>query len=290
METYPPPDANTKEPGFAVPPGACDCQVHVFGPPETYPIKPNPAYQPHIVGVAEIAKVHRTLGIERAVIVQATVYDIDNSCMLDALAAGQGRYRGVAVIDDRTTEQDLDRMHEAGVRGARSNFAGFLGMTPDDGLFRRTVERIGKRGWHVIIHGWAEDLIKYEPLFREVRIPVVLDHMGHLDLTRDQDKRALDIVLDLLRQDNWWIKLSNGDRVSNDGPPYADAIPLGRALAEAAPDRAIWGTDWPHVLYKKSWMVNDGDILNLLADYVPDEAARNRILVDNPDALYSFEV
>ena len=201
-----------------------------------------------------------------------------------------GRYRGVAVIDDRTTEQDLERMHEAGVRGARSNFAGFLGMTPDDGLFRRTVERIGRRGWHVIVHGWAEDLIEHEALFREVRIPVVLDHMGHLDLTRDQDKRALDIVLDLLRRDNWWIKLSNGDRVSNDGPPYADAIPLGRTLAEAVPERAIWGTDWPHVLYKKPWMANDGDLLSLLADYVPDEATRNRILVDNPQALYGFAV
>ena len=243
METYSPPDADTRAPKFAVPPGACDCQVHVFGPPETYPLKPKPAYQPHYVGVAEIAEVHRKMGIERAVIVQATVYDIDNACMLDALAAGHGRYRGVAVIDDRTTEQDLERMHEAGVRGARSNFAGFLGMTPDDGLFRRTVERIGRRGWHVIVHGWAEDLIEHEALFREVRIPVVLDHMGHLDLTRDQDKRALDIVLDLLRRDNWWIKLSNGDRVSNDGPPYADAIPLGRTLAEAVPERAIWGTD-----------------------------------------------
>jgi 2-pyrone-4,6-dicarboxylate lactonase len=241
MQTYPPPDANPNAPRFQIPAGACDCQVHVFGPPAAYPLKPDPAYQPHDIGLADIAKVHAALGIERAVIVQATVYGVDNAGMLDALAAGESRYRGIAVIDDTTSDADLDRMHAAGVRGARCNFARFLAMAPDEGQFRRTVERIGKRGWHVVIQGLAEDLITYESLFREVRIPVVLDHMGHLDLTQGEDKRALDIVLDLLRRDTWWVKLSNGDWVSHDGPPYADAIALGRTLAEAAPETGRYG-------------------------------------------------
>jgi predicted TIM-barrel fold metal-dependent hydrolase len=209
--------------------------------------------------------------------------------MIDTLSREGSALRGIAVIGDGTTDAELDAMDEAGVRGVRCNFAGFLNMTPGPDLFRRTIARITPLGWHVVIHVLGEDLIQYEDLFREVPIPPVVDHMCHLDLATETDRRALDILIDILRQDNCWIKISNGDRVSHDGPPeYGDVIPLGRALAEAAPDRAIWGTDWPHVMYRKPAMANDGDLLALLARYVPDERARNRILVDNPAALYGF--
>jgi predicted TIM-barrel fold metal-dependent hydrolase len=232
---------------------------------------------------------HRALGIERGGLVSPTVYGTENRCMLDALRHAQaGRWRGIAVIGDQTTERELDEMNELGVRGARCNFASFLNMAPDEELFCRTVERIARLGWHVVLHVMAEDLIAHESLFREVRIPVVVDHMAHLDLDNEAGGRAFDLLLELVGQDNWWIKLSNGDRISNAGLPYDDVVAVGRALAEAVPGRAIWGTDWPHVLYRKEWMVNDGDLVDLLARYVPNEAARNRILVDNPQELYGF--
>ncbi len=289
METYPAPDPETKKPWFSAPPGACDTQIHIYGPVDRYPLKPDRVYEPHPVGLPEVRDLHAALGIERCVLVSPTVYGADNRCMIDGLRTNPANYRGIAVIDDATTDAELDEMHEAGVRGVRCNFASFLHMTPDPDLFRSTVARAGQRGWHVVIHVLGEDLLAHEALFREVRIPVLVDHMGHLDLNDETDKRAFDRLLDLLKQDNWWIKLSNGDRVSTEGPPdYSDVTPLGRALAEAAPDRAVWGTDWPHVLYRKPVMANDGDLLNLLAAYVPDEARRNRILVDNPIALYGF--
>ncbi len=289
MQTIRPPDPDPRTPDTKLPPGAIDTQIHVFGPAERFPLKPDALYAPHLLDLDDAEAMHRALGIERGVLVSPTVYGTDNRCMLDALRHAQaGRWRGIAVIGDQTTERELGEMNELGVRGARCNFASFLNMAPDEGLFRRTVERIARLDWHVVLHVMAEDLIAHESLFREVRIPVVVDHMAHLDLDNEAGGRAFDLLLELVGQDNWWIKLSNGDRISNAGPPYDDVVAVGRALAEAAPGRAIWGTDWPHVLYRKEWMVNDGDLVDLLARYVPDEATRNRILVDNPRELYGF--
>jgi predicted TIM-barrel fold metal-dependent hydrolase len=289
MQTIPAPHPNPRKPDTRLPPGAIDCQIHIYGPMDQYPVKPDALYEPHQLRLADAEAMHRRLGISRGVLVSPTVYGTDNRCMIDALREdGGARWRGGAVIGDETTDDDLAEMNEVGVRGARCNFASFLNMAPDEGLFRRTVARIAPLGWHVVIHALAEDLIAHETLFREVRIPVVVDHMAHLHLDDETGKRAFDILVDLIGQDNWWIKLSNGDRISEAGPPYDDVVEIGRALAEAAPDRALWGTDWPHVLYRKPKMVDDGDLVDLLARYVPDEAARNRILLDNPQALYGF--
>jgi predicted TIM-barrel fold metal-dependent hydrolase len=289
MQTIRPPHPDPRPPDTKLPPGAIDTQVHIYGPPERYPLKPDALYTPHMLGLDTAEAMHRKLGIERGVLVSPTVYGTDNRCMIDTLKTTHaGRWRGVAVIGDETTQRDLDEMNEVGVRGARCNFASFLNMTPDEGLFRRTVERIAPMGWHVVLHVLAEDLIAHEALFREVRIPVVVDHMAHLHLDDADGARAFDLLVELVGQDNWWIKLSNGDRISDAGPPYDDVVTLGRTLAEAAPARALWGTDWPHVLYRKENMVNDGDMVDLLARYVPDEAARNRILVENPQELYGF--
>ncbi len=289
MPTIRPPDPDPKTPEIAPPPGAIDTQIHIFGAHARYPLKPDALYAPHMLGLDAAEAMHRALRIARGVLVSPTVYGTDNSFMLDALRRdGAVRWRGIAVIGDDTTDDQLGEMNELGVRAARCNFASFLNMAPDEGLFRRTVERIAPLGWHVVLHVLAEDLIAHEALFREVRIPVLVDHMAHLDLADEAGGRAFDLLVELIGQDNWWIKLSNGDRISNAGPPYDDVVALGRALAEAAPGRAIWGTDWPHVLYSKDWMVNDGDLVDLLARYVPDEMARNRILVDNPQELYGF--
>lgn len=289
MHRYSAPDPDTRKPSFVPPPGACDCQLHIFGPPERYPIIAEPRYEPHFeLGLNRARAMHAALGIERGVLVTATVYGTDNRVTVDALRQGGDRFRGIAVIAEDVTDAELDDMDRAGIRGIRFNFARFLGAAPSPDRFRRGVDRIAARGWHVVIHAQAEDLLEFESLFRAVEIPVVVDHMAHLDPEEARDRDALALLLDFLKQDTWWIKLSNADRISAAGPPYHDTIPLGRALAEAAPDRSLWGTDWPHVLYRKPVMVNDGDMLSLLAEFAPDEAARNRILVDNPARLYGF--
>jgi predicted TIM-barrel fold metal-dependent hydrolase len=290
MQTIRPPVSRPRTPETDLPPDAVDTQVHIYGPLEQYPLKPDALYEPHMLGLKDAEAMHRAIGVTRGVLVSPTVYGTDNRCMIDALGrAGGQRWRGVAVIGDETTDGELDEMNAVGVRGARCNFASFLNMTPDEGLFRRTVARIAPLGWHVVIHVLAEDLLAYESLFREVRIPVVVDHMAHLNRDDETGARAFDLLVDLLGRDNWWIKLSNGDRISEAGPPFDDVVALGQALAQAAPDRALWGTDWPHVLYRKEHMVDEGDLVDLLTRYVPDEAARTRILVDNPQALYGFD-
>ena len=290
MKRYPAPDPDTKKPSFVPPPGACDCQLHVYGPPDRFPIIAEPKYAPHFeLGLDRVRDMHGVLGIERGILVTATVYGTDNRVTADALRRGGGRFRGVAVIADDVTDAELDEMHAAGIRGIRFNFARFLGAAPSPERFRRGVGRIAGRGWHVVIHVQGEDLLEFESLFRAVEIPVVVDHLAHLDLDDARDREAFELLRDLLKQDSWWIKLSNGDRISKQGPPYHDTIPLGRALVEAAPDRSLWGTDWPHVLYRRPVMANDGDLLSLLAEFAPDEAVRNRILVDNPARLYGFD-
>lgn len=289
MDRFPAPDPTPIAPDFEVPPEACDCQIHVYGPPETYPTVAAPKYEPHHeLDIARVEAMHTVLGISRAVIVTPTVYGTDNRVTTDVLRAQPEKYRGVAVIGADTTDADLKAMDDAGFCAARFNFARFLGATPDADAFRRDVERIGALGWHAVLHVLGEDLLECEALFREVQIPVVVDHMAHLDLDDPKDTDALALLLDLLARDRWWIKLSNGDRMSKAGPPYDDVVEVGRTFVTALPERCLWGTDWPHVMYRKPAMANDGMLLNLLARYAPDAGIRNRILVDNPARLYGF--
>lgn len=290
MEHYPPPVLNPRSPGFAMPKGACDTHLHVFGPASAYPTIPTPAYQPYEeLGLDRVRAMHAALGIDRAVIVTPTVYGTDNRITVDALRAGEGQYRGIAVIDDDVSDDSLREMDTAGMRGIRFNFARFLHATPPLDLVRRSIDRVAKLGWHVVVHAQEDELLEFEGLFREISVPMIFDHMAHIDPTTDDGKAAYDLLLDLLKPEGRFVKISNGDRISHAGPPYDDVVALGGALVEAVPDRCLWATDWPHVYYQKPAMADDGGLLDLLARYAPDEAVRNRILVDNPRLLYDFD-
>jgi len=289
MTQYPPPDLATRAPGFSAPAGACDTHLHVFGPADRYPQIERRAYDPYeALDLSRVQAMHAALGIERAVIVTPTVYGTDNRVTVDALRAGAGRYRGIAVIDDGVSDAALREMDDAGMRGIRFNFARFLHAPPSPDAFRRGVDRAGALGWHVVIHAQADELLEFESLFRDLTIPAVFDHMAHIDLDDPAQRPSLDLLLDLLKPEGRYVKVSNGDRISKAGPPFDDVVALGRALVEAAPDRCLWATDWPHVRYQRPATPNDGDLLALLGRYAPDEAARNRILVDNPARLYGF--
>ena len=272
---------------FAPPPGACDAHCHVFGPAGRFPFAPTRRYTPPDAGVDDLRRLHDRLGLERAVLVQASCHGTDNAALVDALLQGKGRYAGVAMIDDATADAELDELHAAGVRGARINFVAHLGGAPDLPRFDRTVTRLAPRGWHVVLHFDAADLPTYAGLLERMPCPYVIDHMARVDAGAGLDQEPFRALLRLLGDDRCWVKVSGAERLTAVGPPpYDDVVPYARAVIAAAPDRVLWGTDWPHPNVRH--MPDDGDLVDLLADFAPDEATRSRILVDNPQRLYDF--
>jgi predicted TIM-barrel fold metal-dependent hydrolase len=177
-------------------------------------------------------------------------------------------------------------MHAGGIRGVRFNFVRHLGGRPHMAFFRRTVERLKAIGWHLILHLDAGDLVELQDELRQVPMPMVIDHMGRVAAKDGLDQQPFRVLLDFMRNENTWVKISGAERVSSAGPPFTDAVPFAQALVAAAPDRVLWGTDWPHP--NVAHMPNDGDLVDLLARMVPDPALQRRILVDNPARLYGF--
>lgn len=289
LPTIPPPMRDPHPPSrFTPPPDACNGHVHVFGPAHRFPYAADRAYTPPDSGFEELEDHQRILGLTRAIVVQASCHGTDNAAMLDALQRAGGRYAGVALIDDSHTDADLEDMHEAGVRGIRFNFVAHLGGAPEPAFFWRQVERIAPLGWHVELHFAAHDLEANEDLFERLPVPYIIDAMGRVDATAGLDQPPFQRLLHMLRTDERaWVKVSGAERLTADGPPpYDDVVPYARALIEAAPDRALWGSEWPHPNVRH--MPDDGDLLDLLADHAPDEQTRNRILVENPTRLYDF--
>jgi len=287
VTTIPPPHPDPHAPtAFRPPPLACDAHCHVFGPADRFPFAAGRRYTPPDAGIDDLARLHARLGLDRAVIVQASCHGTDNAALLDALRRGEGRYAGVAMIDEATTDAELDELHEAGVRGTRMNFVAHLGGAPHADAVERIVFRAADRGWHVVLHLDAADLARYAPLLAWLPCPYVIDHMGRVDATAGLDQEPFRALLGLLHEgDRCWVKLSGAERLTAVGPPpYDDVVPFARALIAAAPDRVLWGTDWPHPNVRH--MPDDGDLVDLLAAFAPDEAVRHRILVENPARLY----
>jgi len=280
------PDAHTRKPRFAMPPGACDAHCHIFGPGARFPYAADRAYTPPDAPFEDLVRLHGALGIERAVIVHASCHGTDMRATLDGIARSGGRFRGTAIIDQACTDADLERMHEGGIRAVRFNFVKHLGGRPDPGFFRRVVDRLKALGWHLILHLDAGDIVEFEALFRKIPVPMVIDHMGRVSAAGGLEQKPFRVLLDFMKNENTWVKVCGAERVSSSGPPFADAIPFARALIEAAPDRILWGTDWPHPNVKH--MPNDGDLADLIPLMAPDPALQKKILVDNPARLYGF--
>ncbi|MHA1567492.1 MAG: amidohydrolase family protein [Alphaproteobacteria bacterium] len=282
------PDPDTKTPSFVAPPNACDSHCHVFGPAAVFPFAEGRTYTPPDSTFEKLQVLHGVLGIERAVIVQATCHGTDNRATLDAIARSGGRYRGVAFVDDSFTNADFRELHNGGIRGVRFSFVRHLGAAPDFARVARVVEKIAPLGWHVVLYLEAEDVVENAQILADLPVPVVIDHMGRVKTAEGLAQRPFEMLLELVgARDDFWIKVCGAERISSSGPPYNDAIPFARAIIEAAPDRVLWGTDWPHPNIA-GVMPNDGDLMSLLAQYAPDEALRQRILVDNPARLYGF--
>jgi predicted TIM-barrel fold metal-dependent hydrolase len=270
-----------------MPPLACDAHCHVFGPAAAFPYAPGRAYTPPDAPKERLSALHQILGIQRAVIVQASCHGTDNRAMLDAIATSGGRYRGIAIVDESFSEKDFAALHEGGVRGVRFNFVGHLGGMPDMDVFNHVLQRVQPLGWHLVVHLDAADIVDLSDCLRGLALPFVIDHMGRVDAGAGLEQRPFRALLDLMKLGTCWVKVCGAERVSATGPPFADAIPFAQALVNAAPDRVLWGTDWPHPNVGRH-MPNDGDLVDLVPLIVPDEALRRRLLVDNPADLYGW--
>lgn len=277
--------AGRRRPGFEPPAGACDAHCHVFGPGAVFPYAPNRRYTPEDAPKEALAALHTHLGVERAVIVQASCHGADNRAMLDAIARRPDRYRGVAIVDEGYGETELRDLHRGGVRGVRFNFVRHLGGMPDMGLFRRTMDQIRELGWHVVLHLDAPDIVPLTPTMRRLPVPFVIDHMGRVDSALGVEQPAFEALLDLVRMPTCWVKVSGAERIAE--PPYDAALPFARALVEAAPDRVLWGTDFPHP--NLATPADEADLVDLLPRFAITPEARRRLLVANPARLYGFE-
>ncbi|MEO3471162.1 amidohydrolase family protein [Roseomonas sp. CAU 1739] len=278
------PEATPRAARFALPPLACDAHCHVFGPASRFPYAANRTYTPEDRPKEMLAALHRRLGLGRAVIVQASCHGTDNRAMVDALRSNPERYRGVAMIDDATPDAALREMHDAGVRGIRFNFIKALGGGPDMSTVHRAADRVRPLGWHMVLHVQGDGVRDMEGAIRGLNMPVVIDHMGRVDPAQGVAGAAFATLLDLLRDDRIWVKLSGVERMTR--TPFTEALPFARALMRVAPGRALWGTDYPHP--NLATPVDEMELLNLIPDFAPERVDRQRLLVDNPAALYGF--
>ena len=278
------PDPKPVKPKYAPPTGTCDSHCHIFGPAAKFPYATERRYTPPDAPKEKLRALHDHLGISRAVLVQASCHGGDNRAMLDAIAWSRGAWRGVAMVGDEATERELDTLHEGGVRGVRFNFVRHLGGAPDPRVFERMLAMVEPLGWHVVLHFDAEDIETHAEVFRKLRVPFVIDHMGRVDAAHGLGQKSFTMLLELMKNPLAWVKVSGPERISAAGKPFHDAMPFVAALAKAAPDRVLWGTDFPHPNVKT--MPNDGELVDLFALTIPDEALRKRILVDNPTRLY----
>ena len=267
---------------------ATDAHCHVFGPAAIFPYAPDRAYTPADAPKQRLAELHNGLGIERAVIVQASCHGTDNRAMLDAIASSGGRWRGVAIVDESFSERDYAALHDGGIRGVRFNFVAHLGGRPDLHAFHHVLQRIKPLGWHLVVHLDAADIVELSGLLRGLSLPFVIDHMGRVRADAGLQQAPFRALLDLLALDTCWVKVCGSERVSTAGPPFHDAIPFAQALIAAAPDRVLWGPDWPHPNVGRH-LPDDAALVGLLPLMAPDETLRQKLLVDNPASLYDFE-
>lgn len=279
--------ASPRLPSLTLPPGACDAHVHVFGPHARFPFAADRAYTPGEAPKARLYGLHERLGIDRCVVVQSNAHGFDNSATADALAGRPGAYVGIALVPLAVGDAELRRLDRAGFRGVRFNFARHLGhATPiaDVVAFARCLVPLG---WHLQVYFESALVHELAPAIAEAPVPVVIDHMGRVDASLGTDHADFRAVRELVRLPHVWVKVSGGERISRAGPPYGDAVPFARALLADAPERVLWGSDWPHP--NLSHVPDDGDLVDLIARYAPEPSQRQALLVDNPARLYRFE-
>jgi predicted TIM-barrel fold metal-dependent hydrolase len=295
--------AKASQPGtgvnFEVPAGACDCHTHIHGDLREFPMFAGRVYTPEPAMPEEMAALHKVLHMQRVVIVTPSVYGTDNSATLWGMKARGKDARGVAVIDEKTPESELDAMQRAGIRGIRINLA--TGAAKPDPVaarkrFADAVDRVKGRGWHVQMYTTPPVISAIKEAVLASPVPVVFDHFGRAESV---EQPGFADIVELLRSGKAYVKISGAYRISKNAPNYPEAAPVARALIAANPDRIVWGTDWPHPNseplpnfgahnVRPYFDIDDARLLNQLPVWAPDPAVRRKILVDNPERLYGF--
>ncbi len=288
LEFHPSPS----KPGYNPPAGAVDAHCHVFGPGAEFPYAPERKYTPCDASKDQLFALRDHLGFARNVIVQATCHGADNRALVDALQSAGQLARGVATVRESVTDDELQHLHENGVRGVRFNFVKRLVDTRPVAALESVASRIGKLGWHVVMYFEAEDIAELTPIIARLKVPVVIDHMARPDVSQPVDGQAFGEFLDLMqRHSHVWTKVSCPERLTrnpvsgSDEADYADVLPFSRAIVEQFSQRVLWGTDWPHP-NMKSHMPDDGHLVDQIPLIAASETLQKQLLVDNPEQLY----
>jgi 2-pyrone-4,6-dicarboxylate lactonase len=284
-----PPDPNPRALRFTPPLGACDTHFHVFGPPHVFPFAETRLYTPPAAPIEHYFSVAEKIGLQRGVLVTPTVHGYDNSVMHDAIDKSEGRLRGMIRANPDLTEQDNKALNARGVRGVRFNFIRRLKGEFDKDRFERIVSRMAPLPWVIDLHTEPQIIEERADLLRSLPLPIVIDHFGLIDANKGLQQPAFLTLLQLLSEGNVWVKISSADRQMVRGSRYEEVVAMAHKLTAHRPDRLIWGTDWPHsFVWEAGKMANDGDLMNMLPDFAPDEEIRRKILVDNPAKLFGF--
>lgn len=283
------PDPNTKKPKLTAPPGACDTHLHVYGPSEIYPLVAERNYSPDPRSTLDdYLAVHSALGLERAVIVTGSANGTNNRITMDSLARMGGKFKGLALLDPSITDAELLRLKNGGITGFRVKANGKGGLSFED--TNRISARVSGFAWHVefLAQSMAE-IIQAVPFLRSLNMPYVFDHVAHAEPGQNNDDHEFRELLSILKnEEHAWINLYSFYQLSKSGPPnYLDMVDFIREIIAAAPDRVVWGSNWPHAGISVP-MPNDGDLLDFLLAAAPDERIRNAILAGNPAKLYGW--
>jgi len=286
-----PPDRNPRRPGFALPKGSIDTHVHVFEP--GYALSPGRGYNPPHSTLADLKHLHATLGIARVVFTQPSVYGTDNSAILDAMATlnreTPDRARAVVALAMDASEKQLAALDASGARGVRLNTDNKGGMPIAISQIPELAARIRPFGWHIEFLFPGKDIVLLMPVFLALKVPMSIAHFAYQPASAGVKAAGFRALAELARRGNTWIKISGANRVAAaDLPPYDDVKPMAQALIEAAPERIMWGSDWPHP-NKYVANPNDGDLVDAFGDWVSDDAMRRKIMVDTPAAFYRFQ-
>jgi predicted TIM-barrel fold metal-dependent hydrolase len=281
-----PPDPNPKKPKLTLPSGACDTHIHLFGPANKYQFASDSPYTSRDALPEESIALQDRLGLSYAVIVSPGGYGSNYELLADVLTRFPERFRGIALLPGNTPSSEIARLTRLGVKGLRMMSAGRGSHVPH--YSKEIAARAFEHGWHVQFYPHDTDIIEYADKLLALPNDIVLDHFASVPAAGGVDQPAFKTVLRMLDTGRVWVKLSGPMRVTPQDLPYAPVTPLARALVQHAPERLVWGSDWPHVNMNNRLMPNDGDLVDLLLDWVPDEKTRNRILVDNASALYGF--
>ena len=282
----PPPDAHPRRPRSQIPVGAADCHAHVIGPASIYPFVANRSYTPPDALLPDYRHMLDTLGLTRAVLVQPSMHGDDNTVMMRAIAGERELdMRAVVVVPADVDEASLGTLHAQGACGVRINLI-YAGGNVDLKAAAAIASRIRDFGWHLQVLADVSAVPDLVPELARLPVPVVFDHFGHMPAGRGIADKGFAAMLEMVRRGDTWVKISGAYRLSGTGFPYADVRPLCEALVEANPDRLVWGTDWPHTVTPA--MPNDGDLIDLLCEWLGDQELIDKVLVKNPERLYGF--